>query len=192
MAVARPDGGTDVVAVGFDGALAFYSSEDNPGPLYPGDPDLIWTRTEIAGPGGARGGPAMVRRADGETHVAAIAPDGTLTLYVNPAGTTTWNPQRIAGPGAGIGAPALLARPDGETDVVAIAPDGSMSMYARSGGAWSSTRIAGAGSAVGSPAAVRRPNGETDVVAIGPDAKMTLYSNASGSTTWDALPIKQS
>jgi hypothetical protein len=178
------------VAIGSDGALALYASEDTGKPPFLGELGLRWNRTEIAGAGGARGGPAMVRRADGETRVAAIAPDGTLTLYVNPAGTTTWNPQRIAGPGAGIGAPALLARPDGETDVVAIAPDGSMSMYARFDGAWSATRIAGPGSAVGSPAAVRRPNGETDVVAIGPDAKMTFYSNASGNTAWDALPIQ--
>ena len=150
-----------------------------------------WNPLPITGPGGAAGTPAVIQRADGETDVVAVAPNGAMTFYYNTLGNPAWNPIPITDPGGAAGSPAIVQRPNKETDVVAVAPNGAMTFYYNVYGnpAWNPLPITGPGGAAGTPAVIQRADGETDVVAVAPNGAMTFYYNTLGNPAWNPIPI---
>jgi hypothetical protein len=106
----RPGGEADVVLIGMDNSLLYFSAT-------PGSP---WTSQLVAGPGSISSDPAIFVRADGEADIVAAGPDNSLMYYwAMPGGT--WSNAKV---GSAFSALSIAVRVDGEADIVAQGPAG--------------------------------------------------------------------
>lgn len=175
--VQRPDGETNVAAVGPGNSLDFYYNRAG---------SSQWGKVPVAIGGYALSSPDMIQRPSGETDIAVVGKDNSLDFYMNQQGSPAWGKLTVAGPGSAYSKPAIIQRPSGETNIAVRGPGNTLDFYYNLPGSphWGKVPVATPNQAYSAPAMVQRTNGETDIAVLGPENSLNFYFNQQGSPYW--------